>query len=102
MAKPTIAIELNEDEDAIVYYEKTHGENITIQKRATVIYYDSKGVNTITELHRKSGYTRVFVRSTLKGYAEKWIDYIYECGRGIKKSALDRIESDLSYEWHLC
>lgn len=99
MSKERIKIELNEKEDAIIYYEKTVSKNITIRKRATVIYYASKGVKTITELHRKSGYTRVFVRSTLKGYAEKGIDYIYECRRGIKKSALDAIESELLKEF---
>lgn len=90
MSKERIKIELNEKEDAIIYYEKTVSKNITIRKRATVIYYASKGVKTITELHRKSGYTRVFVRSTLKGYAEKGIDYIYECRRGIKKKCFGR------------
>lgn len=99
MSKETITVRLNEDEDAIIYYEKTLGENITIRKRATVIYYASKGINTITELHRKSGCTRVFVRSTLKGYTEKGIDYIYKCSRGIKKSALDKIESELLEEF---
>lgn len=99
MSRTTISIELSKEEDAVIYYEKTLGRNITIQKRATVIFYASKGVNTITELHRKSGCTRVFVRSTLKGYAEKGIDYIYECSRGIKKSALDGIEAELLDEF---
>ena len=40
-------VELSEKEDALIYYEKTLGENITIQKRATVIYYASKGIKTI-------------------------------------------------------
>ncbi len=99
MSKQTITIELNENEDAIIYYEKTLGENITIKKRATVIYYASKGISSITELHRRCGYTRVFIKSTLKGYAEKGINYIYECRRGIKKSALDAIESELLKEF---
>ena len=99
MLKQSITIELNEEEDAIIYYEKTPGENITIQKRATVICYASKGINTITEIHKRCGCTRVFVRTTLKGYAEKGIDYIYECSRGIKKSALDAIESELLEEF---
>lgn len=99
MTKETITIELNEKEDAIIYYEKTLGKNITTRKRAAVIYYAAKGINTITELHRKCGCTRVFVRTTLKGYAEKGINYIYECSRGIKKSALDAIESELLEEF---
>ena len=99
MTKTTIAIKLNEKEDAIIYYEKTLGENTTIRKRATVIFYASKGATTITELHRKCCCTRVFVRRTLRGYAEKGIDYIYECSRGIKKSALDKIEAELLDEF---
>lgn len=99
MRKLSIKVELSEKEDALIYYEKTLGENITIQKRATVIYYASKGIKTITGLHRKCGYTRVFIRSTLKGYSEKGINYIYECSRGIKKSALDKIESEVLEEF---
>ncbi len=99
MAKQLIKIELNEKEDAIIYYEKTLGKNITIKKRAAVIYYASKGISSITELHRNCGYTRIFIKSALKGYAEKGIDYIYECRRGIKKSALDAIESELLKEF---
>lgn len=99
MSKSIITIALNEKEDAEIYYEKALGKSITIRKRATVIYYASKGVNTVTELHIKSGCTRVFVRSTLKGYAEKGISYIYECSRGIKKSALDKIEKELLEEF---
>ena len=38
MRKLSIKVELSEKEDALIYYEKTLGENITIQKRATVIY----------------------------------------------------------------
>lgn len=99
MTKERIKIELNEKEDAIIYYEKTVSKNITIRKRATVIYYASKGASNIAELHRRCGYTRVFIKSTLKGYSEKGIDYIYECRRGIKKSALDAIESELLKEF---
>lgn len=99
MSKQSIKIELNEEEEAIIYYEKTLGKNITIQKRAAVIYYASKGIKTISEIHKRCGYTRVFVRATLKGYAEKGIDYIYECSRGIKKSTLDAIESELLEEF---
>ena len=99
MSKQAIKIELNEKEDAIIYYEKTFGKNITIRKRATVIYYASRNKSNIADLHRNCGYTRVFIRSTLKGYAEKGIDYIYECRRGIKKSALDGIESELLKEF---
>lgn len=99
MSKPINSIKLNKEEDAIIYYEKVLGENITIQKRAAVIFYASKGIYTITEIHRKSGCTQVFVRSTLKGYAEKWIGYIYDCSRGVKKSALDKIETELLEEF---
>ena len=99
MSKKANTIELSEEEDAIIYYEKVLGKNITIQKRAAVIYYASKGINTITEIHKKCGCTRVFVKSTLKGYFEKGIDYIYECSRGIKKSVLDTIESELLEEF---
>ena len=75
MSKKANAIKLSEEEDAIIYYEKVLGKNITIQKRAAVIYYASKGINTITEIHKKCGCTRVFVKSTLKGYFEKGILY---------------------------
>ena len=50
MSKKANAIKLSEEEDAIIYYEKVLGKNITIQKRAAVIYYASKGINTITEI----------------------------------------------------
>lgn len=99
MSKVSIKIELNQKEDAIVYYEKTLGSNITIQKRATVLYHASKGAESLTELHKCCGCTRVFVRATLKGYGEKGIGYIYECSRGIKRSALDSIESELLAEF---
>ncbi len=64
-----------------------------------MIFYAAKGDNNITEIHRKSGCTQVFVRSTIKGYLEKGIDYIYECSRGIKKSVLDSIEMELLAEF---
>ena len=99
MSKPIQSIKLNKKEDAIIYYEKTLGENITTRKRAAVIFYAAKGDNTITEIHRKSGCTQVFVRSTIKGYLEKGIEYIYECSRGIKKSVLDSIETELLAEF---
>ena len=99
MSKVAIKIELNNKEDAIVYYEKTLGQNITIQKRASVLYYASKGAESITELHKSCGCTRVFVRTTLKGYAEKGISYIYEFSRGIKHSALDSVEDKLLEEF---
>ena len=57
MSKKANTIELSEEEDAIIYYEKVLGKNITIQKRAAVIYYASKGINTITEIHKKCGCT---------------------------------------------
>ena len=98
MSKLIRSIKLNKEEDAIIYYEKTLGKNITTRKRASVIYYASQG-NTITEIHRKSGCTQVFVRSTIKGYLERGIDYIYECSRGIKKSVLDSIEKELLDEF---
>ena len=75
MSKPTQSIKLNKKEDAIIYYKKTLGENITTQKRAAVIFYAAKGDNTITEIHRKSGCTQVFVRSTIKGYLKKYNYY---------------------------
>lgn len=99
MSKTIDSIKLNEEEDAIIYYEKTLGENITTRKRASVIFYASKGDSTITEIHRKCGCTQVFVRSTIKGYLEKGIDYIYDCSRGIKKSVLDSIETELLDEF---
>ncbi len=99
MSKTRIKIELNEKEDAIVYYEKTLGRNITIQKRASVLYYASKGADSITEIHKECGCTRVFVRATLNGYTQKGINYIYECSRGIKHSILDSIETELLEEF---
>ncbi len=99
MSKKAIKIELSEKEEAIIYYEKTLDKNITIQKRAAVLFYASKGVSSITELHKSCGCTRVFVGNTLKGYYEKGIDYIYDCRRGIKKSILDQIESELLKEF---
>ena len=99
MSKPIQSINLSKNEDAIIYYEKTLGKSITTRKRAAVIFYAAQGDNTITEIHRKSGCTQVFVRSTIKGYLEKGIDYIYECRRGIKKSVLDSIETELLAEF---
>ena len=61
MSKKANTIELSEEEDAIIYYEKVLGKNITIQKRAAVIYYASKGINTITEIHKKCGCTSITV-----------------------------------------
>ena len=99
MSKVPIKIEISAKEDAITYYEKTMGSNITIQKRATVLYYASKGAESITELHKSCGYTRVFIRATLNGYWEKGIEYIYECSRGIKQSAFNSIENELLEEF---
>ena len=93
MKKSEIKIELSKEEDAKVYAEKILGRNVTIQKRAAVIYYASQGAESITELSQKCGCSRNNVCRTLKGYAEKGINYIYECSRGIKQSALDKIEA---------
>lgn len=92
-AKRKIKIELNEKEYAIIYYEKTLGKNITIRKRASVLYYASEGSESITEIQKKCGYTRGFITDTLAGYVQKGINYIYDCSRGIKRSALDSIKS---------
>lgn len=95
MAKKEIKIELNEKEDAQIYAEKTLGRNKTIQKRAKVIYYASKGAESINKLSEITGINRFYVSNTLKGYKEKGIGYIYECSRGKKQSILDTIESEL-------
>ncbi len=95
MPKTAIIIKLSKEDDALVYAEKTLGRNKTIQKRAAVIFYASKGAESITELGKKSGCNRALVSRTLKGYAEKGVQYIYEYRRGIKKSILDTIESKL-------
>lgn len=60
-----------------------------------MIYYASQGAESITEVGKKCGCSRDYVSKTLKGYAAKGIDYIYECSRGIKHSVLDRIEVEL-------
>ena len=93
--KTGIKIELSQEEDAKIYAEKTLGRNVTIQKRAAVIYYASQGAESITELSQKCSCSRNFVCRTIKGYAEKGINYIYECSRGIKHSELDNIEAEL-------
>lgn len=93
--KTAIKIELSQEEDAKIYAEKTLGRNVTIQKRAAVIYYASQGAESITELSQKCSCSRNFVCRTIKGYAEKGINYIYECSRGIKHSELDNIEAEL-------
>lgn len=95
MAKKKIKIELTEEEDAQMYSEKTLGRNKTIQKRAKVIYYASKGAESIKELSEITGINRFYVSQTLNGYNEKGISYIYECSRGKKQSILDTIESEL-------
>lgn len=95
MPKTAIKIELNQEEDAKIYAEKTLGRNKTIRKRAMVIYYASKGAESISELGKICGCHRDYVSRTLKGYAAKGIDYIYKCSRGIKQSALDKIEDEL-------
>lgn len=80
------------------------GSNITIQKRATVLYYASKGAESITELHKSCGYTRVFIRATLNGYWEKesniftnaavalskvrWIQLKTNCWKNLKRTRL--------------
>ena len=74
---------------------KTLDRNVTIQKRAAVIYYASQGTESITNLSQKCNCSRNFVCCTIKGYTEKGINYIYECSRGIKQSALDNIEAEL-------
>lgn len=95
MAKKEIKIELTEKEDAQIYAEKTLGRNKTIQKRAKVIYYASKGAESIKELSEIARINRFYVSQTLNGYKEKGIGYIYECSRGKKQSILDTIESKL-------
>ena len=95
MARKEIKIELTEKEDAQIYAEKTLGRNKTIQKRAKVIYYASKGAESIKELGEITGINRFYVSQTLNGYKEKGIGYIYECSRGKKQSILDTIESEL-------
>ena len=39
------------------------------------------------------------IRNTIKGYLDKGINYIYECSRGIKKSALDGLKAELLDEF---
>ena len=95
MAKKEIKIELTEKEDAQIYAEKTLGRNKTIQKRAKVIYYASKGAESIKELSEITGINRFYVSQTLNGYKETEIGYMYECSRGKKQSILDTIESEL-------
>ena len=101
MSKVPIKIELSAKEDAIIYYEKTMGSNITIQKRATVLYYASKGAESITELHKSCGYTRVFIRATLNGYWEKGIEYIVPPNKPCQKSrsifSVGRIEKGTDF-----
>lgn len=94
MSKRLIKIELNQ-EDAKIYAEKTLGRNKTIRKRATVIYYASKGAENIIELGKIYSCHRDYVNRTLKGYAANGFDYIYKCSRDIKHSELDRIEAEL-------
>lgn len=95
MPKTRIKIELSKKEDAILYAEKTLGRNKTIQKRATVLYYAGQGADIISDLSKMCRIHRDFVSRTLKGFQTKGIDYIYQCSRGIKHSALDKIEAEL-------
>lgn len=95
MTKTAIKIELSQEEDAKVYAEKTLGRNISIKKRAAVIYCASQGAESITELSKKCSCSRSYVIRTINGYIAKGIDYIYECSRGIKHSVLDKIEAEL-------
>lgn len=94
MAKKAIKIELNQNDDALLYVEKMLERNKTIQKRAKVIYYASKSAQSIKDLSEITGINRDYIHRTLDGYAEKGIDYIYECSRGKKKSRLHTIESE--------
>ena len=75
MARKEIKIELTEKEDAQIYAEKTLGRNKTKQKRAKVIYYASKGAESIKELSEIAGINRFYVSQTLNGYKEKGIGY---------------------------
>lgn len=99
MSKIISKIELSKEEDAVIYYEKTLGKNISIRKRANVIYYASQENTTIAKLSKETGYSRVFIENTLEGYEEQGIDYIYDCSRGIKKSVLDEVETELIEEF---
>ena len=60
-----------------------------------LLYYASKGAESIKELSEITGINRFYVSQTLNGYNEKGISYIYECSRGKKQSILDTIESEL-------
>ena len=95
MPKTAIKIKLDEKEDAIVYAEKTLGRNKTIQKRATVLYHAAQGAKSMRELSRICGINRDCISRTLQGFEANGINYIYQCSRGIKHSALDKIEVEL-------
>lgn len=99
MSKRKIRIELSKEEEAIAYAEKTIGRNKTIRKRAAIIYYASKGAESMTELAKECGLNCEIIRRTLNGYKEKGIAYIYECSRGIKKSVLYLIEAEVLEEF---
>jgi transposase len=93
--KRKIEVKLTEKEDAIVYAEKTLGRNETIQKKAKVIYFASKGAESIKELHETTNINRDFISRTINRYEKIGIECIYECKRGIKVSKLDKIEAEL-------
>ena len=64
MPKYKIKIELSEEEDAKVYYEKTLGRNKTIRQRAKILYYASKGTESMTELSSLTGIDRGSIQRT--------------------------------------
>lgn len=89
MPKYKIKIELTAEEDAKVYYEKTLGKNKTIRKRAEILYYASRGTESMEELSRITGIHRDSVKRTLDGYHAEGIEYIYRCARGKRRNHLD-------------
>ena len=45
-----IKIELNEQEDAEVYYQKVCGKNETVRRHARILYYAGQGTSSMNEL----------------------------------------------------
>lgn len=52
--KRTIKIELSEEEEALVYYERICGRNESIKKHAKVLYYANRGTTSLREWKKKS------------------------------------------------
>lgn len=93
--KRKIKIELSEEDEALVYYERICGRNESIKRHARVLYYANQGTESLKELCVLAGCGKVAVNKVLKEYAEDGVQAIYHCARGKRVNHLDEIGDEL-------